>query len=157
MNPVAKLALRLLRDPKFKALLVSVGPAVATKAADLAKQGRWRQLAILHADSVVDGTLRKVPLGGQPTWVVWSGDSAVGAYPPYTGDLGEAVATVDLDKRQRPDDLPVRSVRRRATERRDQVAELVSRRRGETPAASEVPGTRVRNSPPGLPGDGTSP
>ena len=151
MNPVAKLALRLLRDPKFKALLVSVGPAVAAKAADLAKQGRWRQLAILHADAVVDGSLKKVPLRGQPHWVVWSGDDPVASYPPFDGELAEAVAPVDLAKRQRPDELPVRSAKRRATQRRERLTDFVGGRRGIRPHASEVPGTRVRNAHPPLP------
>lgn len=148
MNPVAKLALRLLRDPKFKALMVSVGPAVAAKAADLAKQGRWRQLAILHADAVVDGSLKKVPLRGQPHWVVWSGDEPVASYPPYDGDLVTAVRPVDLTKRQRPDELPVRTAKRRATQRREQLADLVGGRRQTSPQVTEVPGTRIRNNPP---------
>jgi hypothetical protein len=111
VNPAARLVLRVMRDPKFRALLISLGPAAAKAAGDLAKQGRWRQLAVVHADAVVDGSLMKVPIAAVPHWVVWSGDNPVAAYPPPTGDLVEAVRDVDLTKRQRPEDLGLRGFR----------------------------------------------
>ena len=126
MNPLAGLALRAIRDPKFKALLVTLGPAAAKAAADLAKQGRWRQLAVLHADTLVDGTFMKVPLAGQPHWVVWSGAQPVGAYPTYEGDLEHAVRHVDLTKRERPQDLRVRTAKRELAESTRRLGEAVT-------------------------------
>ena len=111
MNPAARLALRVFKDPKFRALMISLGPAAAKAAGDLAKQGRWRHLATVHADAVMEGSLMKVPIDAVPHWVVWSGDSPVAAYPPAVGDLAEAVRNVDLAKRQRPEDLGVRGLR----------------------------------------------
>ena len=117
VNPAARLALRVFKDPKFRALAISLGPAAAKAAGDLARQGRWRQLAIVHADAVVDGSLMRVPIAAVPHWVVWSGNSPVAAYPPPTHDLADAVRDVDLSKRQRPTELRLRSfggqVRRR--------------------------------------------
>ena len=117
MNPIAGLALRVLRDPKFRALLVSLGPAAAAGATKLARQGRWRQLAIVHADTVVDGSFMRVPVDGEPHWIVWSGSEPVAAYPPRTGSLHDVVKAVDLSKRQRPDELRVRTVVREGQRR----------------------------------------
>ena len=133
MNPLAKLALRVLRDPKFRALMISLGPAAAKAAGDLARQGRWRQLAIVHADTLVDGSFMKVPIGGQPRWVVWSGDVAVTAYPTSEGDLAEAVRNVDLSKRQRPDELRVRAARQDATTRARGLGDAIARRSSRRP------------------------
>ena len=129
MNPLAKLAMRVLRDPKFRALMISLGPSAARAAGDLAKQGRWRQLAIVHADTLVDGSFMKVPIAGQPRWVVWSGDIAVTAYPTHDGDLDEAVRNVDLSKRQRPDELRGRAVRQDAAQRVREVGGAIAARR----------------------------
>ena len=128
MNPVAILVRRALRDPKFRALLLSLGPAAATMATDLAKQGRWRQLAVVHADTVVDGSFAKVPFEGEAHWVVWSGDEPIAAYPPHTGDLAEVVKAVDLTKRQRPAELRTRAMRRDAAERAQRIRRALPRR-----------------------------
>lgn len=131
MNPLAKLAVRVLRDPKFRALMISLGPAAAKAAGDLARQGRWRQLAIVHADTLVDGSFMKVPIRGEPHWVVWSGDIAVTAYPVHEGDLDHVVKNVDLSKRQRPDELRVRAAREEAADRARRLRDgLTARRSG---------------------------
>lgn len=129
MNPLAKLAMRVMRDPKFRTLMISLGPAAAKAAGDLARQGRWRQLAIVHADTLVDGSFMKVPIDGQPRWVVWSGDIPVTAYPTVTSNLDEAVRNVDLAKRQRPDELRVRAARQDATARARNVGDAIAARR----------------------------
>ena len=128
MSNVGRLAWRLLRDPKFQALVATAGPTVAARARELAKQGRWRQLAIVHADTVVEGRLARVPIDGDPYWVVWSAGEPVAAYPPYSGDLAEAVRSVDVTRLRRPDDLPLRSARRRAGERSRAAGELLRSR-----------------------------
>lgn len=130
MHPLAILVRRVLRDPKFRALLVSLGPAAAKIATDLAKQGRWRQLAVVHADTVVDGSFLKVPVEGEPQWIVWSGDEPIAAYPPSSGDLAEAVKAVDLTKRQRPEQLRTRAMRRDAAERAQRIRRVLPRRNG---------------------------
>ena len=117
MTPLALLVRRALRDPRFRRLLLTLGPAAAKTATDLARQGRWRQLAVVHADTVVDGTFLRVPIDGEPHWVVWSGDDPVAAYPPPATDLSEALRSVDLARRRRPDDLRLRSARREAADR----------------------------------------
>ena len=114
INSVTKLAWRLLRDPKYQALLAGAGPVVVQQAKALAAKGRWRQLAIVHADTVVDGSFARVPIAGEQLWVVWSGDEPVAAYPVYDGDLAEAVSKVDLTRRRKPDELTVRSAKRAA-------------------------------------------
>lgn len=140
MNPLGKVAMRVLRDPKFRTLMISLGPAAAKAAGDLAKQGRWRQLAIVHADTLVEGSFMKVPIDGQPRWVVWSGDIAVTAYPAHTGDLDEAIRNVDLSKRQRPEDLRVRAARQEATGRARGVRDsIVGRRGGLPPGGRDTP------------------
>lgn len=131
MNPLAILVRRVLRDPKFRALLISLGPTAATMATDLAQQGRWRQLAVVHADTVVDGSFAKVPVEGEPHWIVWTGDEPIAAYPPHTGDLHEVVKAVDLEKRQRPDELRTRAMRREAAERSRRIRRALPRRGGE--------------------------
>ncbi|HVM20284.1 MAG TPA: hypothetical protein VM307_10020 [Egibacteraceae bacterium] len=113
----ARMVLRVLRDPKFRALVISLGPAAGKLATDLVRQQRWRQLAVVHADSVVDGSLKKLVLSAQPHWVVWSGDEAVAVYPPFDGDLDEALRNVDLGKRVRPDEMPSRQRRERVRQR----------------------------------------
>jgi hypothetical protein len=126
--PARVLAGRVLRDPRFRALLISLGPAAGKLATDLARQGRWRRLAVLHADTVVDGTIKKVLIAAQPHWVVWSGDEPVATYPPYEGDLDEALRNVDLAKRLAPDELPSRVRRRRANERGRELRASLTRR-----------------------------
>lgn len=128
MNPLALLAGRVLRDPRFRALLISLGPAAAKVATDLAQQGRWRQLAVVHADTVVDGSFLKVLIDAQPHWVVWSRDEPVAAYPTLAGDLAELTKAVDLDKRQRPEDLRTRALRRDAAERTQRIRRALPRR-----------------------------
>ena len=130
MTPLAILVRRVLRDPKFRKLLLTLGPVAAKMATDLAQQGRWRQLAVVHADTVVDGSFMRVPIEGQPHWIVWSADEPIAAYPPHTGTLTEAVAAVDLDKRQRPDQLRSRALRRDAAERTRRIRRALPGRRG---------------------------
>lgn len=142
MNPAAALVVRVLRDPKFRALLISLGPAAAKVAKDLVEQGRWRQLAIVHADAVRDGSLHKVPLAAQPHWVVWTGDVPVTSYPPFDGDLVEALRDVDLSKRLRPDDLPTRRTRREIAARRRRITEATQVQR------DRLRNVRRRNPPP---------
>lgn len=133
MTPLAILVRRALRDPKFRALLLSLGPAAAKMATDLAKQGRWRQLAVVHADTVVDGSFARIPVDGHPHWIVWSRDEPIAAYPPHSGNLAEIVKAVDLDKRQRPDDLRSRTLRRDAAERTQRLRRALPRRSGRPP------------------------
>lgn len=133
MSSVGRLAWRLLRDPKFQALVATAGPTVAARARELAKQGRWRQLAIVHADTVVEGRLARVPLDGEPHWVVWSAGEPVAAYPPYSGDLAEAVRTVDVTRLRKPEEMPMRSARRVAADRRRAAGELLRTRGAKRP------------------------
>lgn len=103
---------RLLRSPTFRMLLIRVGPAVGAQAVRLAQQGQWRQLAILHADSLVDGQFsREVLDDGAPHWIVWQGARPVAAYPEFSGSLEAAVAGHDPAIRRRPEELPTRRAR----------------------------------------------
>lgn len=144
MNPLAKLAVRVLKDPKTRALMISLGPTAAKAAGDLVKQGRWRQLAIVHADTLVDGSFMKVLIRGEAHWVVWSRDAAVAAYPLIDGDLDEAVRDVDLSKRQQPDELRGRAARQETTDRVRGVRDAIgARRRGGTPPLPPGRSTRA--------------
>lgn len=129
MAALVPLAARLLRDRRFRALLVAAGPKVASEATRLAQQGRWRRLAVLHAETVVDGTFLHHLLDGEPHWVVWSGDETVAVYPPWEGDLDEALRHVDRSRRRRPAELPTRVARDRVGRARRLIGRATPSRR----------------------------
>lgn len=108
MIPLSPLLRNLARNRQFQRLLVTVGPIAARELMKLAESGKLRQIAIRHADTVVDGRVSKEHVDGELRWVVWSGDLPLAAYPPSRGDLTDALEFSDPEKRRAPEDLPLR-------------------------------------------------
>jgi hypothetical protein len=127
--PVALVG-KLLTDRRFRALLVTVGPLAAQEAKRLAESGRFRQLAIRHAETLRDGRFSRENVVGHEVWVVWAGDRPVMSYPPAADDLRSALRHADPDRRRRPGDLPVRKARRTVAGAGRSAAGRVPRRRG---------------------------
>jgi hypothetical protein len=117
---------RLLLDRRFRALLVTVGPVAANELRRLAEQGRFRQLAIQHADTLVDGRVSREVADGEPVHVVWTGTQPVMAYPPVSGDLREMLRHSDPTNRRAPEELPTRKVRSAAARAGRAVTRAVS-------------------------------
>lgn len=110
--PIAVVVRRLLTSRSFRLLLIRLGPTVAAQAVNLARHGQWRQLAILHADSLVAGAFsREVLDDGAVHWVVWGDGQPAAAYPPYEGSLADALVGHDPAIRRRPEELPTRRAR----------------------------------------------
>ncbi|MFT6942340.1 MAG: hypothetical protein ACJA2F_000522 [Nitriliruptoraceae bacterium] len=95
---------------------VKYGPAVVPVARRLYEQGRWRQLAILHARTLVDGQFSYEMRNGKRVWVVWTGETVVGTYPEVAGTTDGLFPGARPDRRQDPDDVVIRRVRRRVAE-----------------------------------------
>lgn len=119
---------RLLRSRGFRMLLLRVGPAAASQAVRMARHGQWRQLAILHADSLVEGRFsREVLDDGDIHWVVWQDDKPVAVYPRFDGSLEEALRGHDPGIRRVPGDLPTRRARQAGSSRAQHVGARVGR------------------------------
>ena len=94
---------------------VRYGPALLPLAQKLYEQGRFRQLAILHARTLVDGTFSWEMVDGDRVWVVWSGDEVAATYPDV-GDARPFVETSRPERRQDPDDVRVQRLLRRLSD-----------------------------------------
>lgn len=95
---------------------VKYGPLVLPYAKRLYDQGRFRQLAILHARTLVEGTFSWEMVDGERVWVVWADDDVVATYPdrPDLHDrAGHPFPAARPDRRQVPDELPTQRVVRR--------------------------------------------
>lgn len=103
---------------------IKYGPLVLPHLRRLYAHGRWRQLAILHARTLQDGSFSWEMHGGERVWVVWVGDELVATYP-HRDDLvdsgGEVLPGAQPTRRQDPDEVTVRRVRRRLAEVTDRL------------------------------------
>lgn len=132
-GPVVIAARRVLRSRAFRLLMLQVGPAVTAQAVNLARHGQWRQLAILHADSLTEGRFsREVLDDGAVHWVVWQADRPVAAYPAFDGPLEQTLDGHDPAIRRAPAELPTRRVRHAGASRARRAGEGIGRvvRRG---------------------------
>lgn len=108
-GPAAHVLRRLFASHAFRMLLAQLGPAATAKAVELARQGRWRRLAVLHADTVDGGLVSRAALDDDADhWIVWHGEQPEAAYPPYEGDLVAATQGLDPADRIAPEDLATR-------------------------------------------------
>lgn len=94
---------------------VRYGPALLPLAQKLYEQGRFRQLAILHARTLVGGTFSWEMVNGTRVWVVWTDDEVVATYPEVA-DTHQFVAATRAERRQDPDDVRVRRLLRRLSD-----------------------------------------
>ncbi len=92
---------------------VKYGPLVVPVAKRLYEEGRFRQLAILHARTIVQGTFSWEMSSGQRVWVVWSGDEVVATYPEVEGTPDGLFLGALADRRLNANDVVVRRVKRR--------------------------------------------
>jgi hypothetical protein len=139
---------RLPKRGGWPGLLMKYGPVLAPYLKQLYAQGRFRQLAIVHARTIVDGTFSDERIGGERHWVVWSGDVPIAAYPEPTADLAEVLRRSRPDRRQDPDDLPVTRAMRRLADRAARIRAAEWRERREADASTSPP-----PPPPALPRD----
>lgn len=98
---------------------IRYGPVVLPHLRRLYAHGRWRQLAILHARTLEDGAFSWEMHGGERVWVVWAGDDLVATYPhrPEIVDSdGQVLPGAQPTRRQDPDEVVVRRVRRRLSD-----------------------------------------
>ncbi len=95
---------------------VKYGPALLPVAQRLYEQGRWRQLAILHARTLVDGTFSWEMVDGSRVWAVWTGDELVATYPEVAGATAALAGATRPERRQSPDDLRVQRLLRRVAD-----------------------------------------
>lgn len=73
-------------------------------------------MAILHARTLEGGAFSWEMHGGERVWVVWAGDDLVATYPhrPEIVDSGgQVLPGTQPTRRQDPDEVTVRRVRRR--------------------------------------------
>ena len=97
---------------KLASWAVKYGPALLPLAQKLYEQGKFRQLAILHARTVVEGTFSWEMVDGDRVWVVWTGDEVVATYPELRQGTDRLFATARPERRQDPDDVVVRRITR---------------------------------------------
>ncbi|HEX2027771.1 MAG TPA: hypothetical protein VHF25_07200 [Nitriliruptorales bacterium] len=102
----------VLRDRRMRALLLTAGPVAVERARRLAEQGRWRQMAVRHAESIEQGRFSDEWIDGARHWVVWSSDQPVVANPPAQGELRNLLALARPARRRDPEQLPTRRARR---------------------------------------------
>lgn len=114
---------RLLRSPGFRKMVTRVGPVVGPALVQLAQQGRWRQVAIMHARTLARGTISKVMVQGKPHWLVWGGDEVVALYPSAAVSLADVARHTDPDQRVRPEDLPVSQAFKGVTDAARRIAD----------------------------------
>jgi hypothetical protein len=96
---------------------VKYGPLALPYARRLYEHGRFRQLALMHARTLADGTFSWEVHRGERVWVVWSGDEVVATYPerPDLRDrAGHPFPAAKPERRQDPDELTVQRLLRRA-------------------------------------------
>lgn len=117
---------RLPTGSAWARLLVQYGPLVAPYLKRLYEQGRWRQLAIEHARTLVDGRFSDERIDGERHWVVWAGDHPVMAYPEVGADLPSALAHARADRRRDPASLPLRTLGRELAQRTDTAKRRLS-------------------------------
>ena len=95
---------------------IRYGPVVLPYVRKLYEHGRWRQLAILHARTLEGGSFSWEMHGGERLWVVWTDDRVVATYP-HSDDVvdsgGDALPGSRPTRRQDPDEVTVRRLRRR--------------------------------------------
>lgn len=87
---------------------VQLAPVAVPVARRLYDEGRFRQLAIQHARTLVDGQFSSEYVDGTRVWVVWAGDEAVVAYPEVADDLADVLARARPERRRDPDALPLK-------------------------------------------------
>lgn len=95
---------------------VKYGPIVLPYLRKLYEHGRWRQLAILHARTLEDGSFSWEMHDEQRIWVVWTGDDVVATYPhrdDIVDSAGDVLPGSRPTRRQDPDEVTVKRVRRR--------------------------------------------
>jgi hypothetical protein len=98
-----------------------------TQAAAQKQLAGWaaRRTALQHADTLTDGSVLGVMHDGRRTWVVFSGEEPVAAYPQTTTPMEQLTAHADLRRRITPDQARerhrVRELRRRAGEQAKQL------------------------------------
>ena len=114
---------RLLRSPSFRRLVAQAGPVVGPPLMRMVQQERWRQVALLHARTLQDGTVSKVMVAGNVHHLVWSGDEVVALYPTATASLAEVARTADPDQRMRPEDMPLSQALKGVTDAARRIAD----------------------------------
>jgi hypothetical protein len=87
-------------------------PARAAAEKFLSKKGS-RKKALAHAATLLDGSVLQVFHGGEPVYIVFSGEEMVASQPPLDVPLQTLVQRADLTKRIRPDDVNRKSRGRR--------------------------------------------
>ena len=97
---------------KLASWAVRYGPALLPLAQKLYDQGKFRQLAILHARTIVDGTFSWEMVDGDRVWVVWTDDEIVATYPDVRGGTEDVRSMARPERRQDPDDVAVRRITR---------------------------------------------
>jgi hypothetical protein len=112
--------------------------AKPTQAAAQKQLASWaaRRTALQHADTLTEGSALGVMHNGQRTWVVFSGEEPVAAYPQTTTPLERLTVHADLRKRITPEQARerrrVRGLRRRAGEQDKQLPRPRRRRKSQT-------------------------
>lgn len=97
---------------KLASWAVRYGPALLPLAQKLYEQGKFRQLAILHARTIVDGSFSWEMIDGDRVWVVWTDDQVVATYPEVRGSTDDLRGIARPERRQDPDDMTVRRITR---------------------------------------------
>ncbi len=136
----ASALMRLLRSPGFRRLVTQAGPVVGPPLLRLVQQERWRQVALLHARTLQDGTVSKVMVTGNVHHLVWSGDEVVALYPTASESLAKVARTADPDQRMRPEDMPVSQALKGVTDAARRIAERARELSAQTQTENERPG-----------------
>jgi len=98
--------------PQAKIAWDKGGKQATLAAAKRAQALVSRRKALAHAAGVIDGSVLKVAPEGTTVYVVFSGDTAIAAYPPQERPNADLLEHADHSLRFRPEDKPGRASRR---------------------------------------------
>lgn len=89
--------------PQAKLAWEKGGKKATLAAAKRARSMTARRKSLIHAATLVDGSILKIAPEGSTAYVVFSGEEPVAAYPPQEQPYVVLLAHADLTRRVRPE------------------------------------------------------
>jgi hypothetical protein len=131
IGPVAKNAAKYgaKYGPHAKVAWEAGGKHLQAAARAKLDERSQRRKAFDQAEGLQDGSVLRVVVGGEPVFVVFSGDDLVASYPPVQKRLDEVVARADLAKRRTPEEFHEQQLRARARRAGEKAGEKARRAR----------------------------
>jgi hypothetical protein len=123
IGPTAKSGARLAvkYGPQAKIAWEKAGKPASAAAAKKAQAQLQRRKAFAKAATVVDGLVIRVTHGGEPSWIVLSGDEPVEAFPSVDVGLATLIKGADLSKAVSSKDFEAKRIKARLERARRRV------------------------------------